>query len=163
MKGNKGITLIALVITIIVLLILAGVSIAMLAGDNSILTRAKDSAAQNDLAEGKDQLALAFNTAQAAYLEDYYKTSTTATSTTITAELGTAGTASAPGQGALAKFYNNQADAKSKGDKFYITVSGTTYTVTSVSDTTVSQSATLTETSGGGSNANTATLKWNNN
>ena len=41
MKGNKGITLIALVITIIVLLILAGVSIAMLSGDNSILKNAQ--------------------------------------------------------------------------------------------------------------------------
>lgn len=40
MKNNKGITLIALVITIIVLLILAGVSIAMLTGDNGILTQA---------------------------------------------------------------------------------------------------------------------------
>ena len=34
---NKGITLIALVITIIILLILAGVSISMLAGNNGIL------------------------------------------------------------------------------------------------------------------------------
>ena len=42
MKNQKGITLIALVITIIVLLILAGVSIAMLTGDNGILTRAGD-------------------------------------------------------------------------------------------------------------------------
>ena len=40
-KKNKGITLIALVITIIVLLILAGVSIAMLTGNNGILTQAK--------------------------------------------------------------------------------------------------------------------------
>lgn len=37
LKEKKGITLIALVITIIVLLILAGVSIAMLTGDNGIL------------------------------------------------------------------------------------------------------------------------------
>ena len=43
MKNQKGITLIALVITIIVLLILAGVSIAMLAGDNGVLTKASDS------------------------------------------------------------------------------------------------------------------------
>ena len=35
-KGEKGITLIALVITIIVLLILAGVSISMLTGENGI-------------------------------------------------------------------------------------------------------------------------------
>ena len=34
MKSQKGITLIALVITIIVLLILAGVTIAMLTGEN---------------------------------------------------------------------------------------------------------------------------------
>ena len=39
MTNQKGITLIALVITIIVLLILAGVSIAMLTGDNGILTK----------------------------------------------------------------------------------------------------------------------------
>ena len=38
---EKGITLIALVITIIVLLILAGVSISMLTGDNGILTQAQ--------------------------------------------------------------------------------------------------------------------------
>ena len=37
---NSGITLIALVVTIIVLLILAGISISMLSGDNSILNRA---------------------------------------------------------------------------------------------------------------------------
>ena len=40
-KENKGITLIALVITIIVLLILAGVSIATLTGNNGILTNPK--------------------------------------------------------------------------------------------------------------------------
>lgn len=40
---NKGITLIALVLTIIVMLILAAISISMLTGDNSILKRATDS------------------------------------------------------------------------------------------------------------------------
>ena len=40
MKKNKGITLIALVITIIVLLILAGVSIAMLTGENGLIAKA---------------------------------------------------------------------------------------------------------------------------
>lgn len=39
-KKNKGITLVALVITIIILLILAGISISMLSGDNGILNRA---------------------------------------------------------------------------------------------------------------------------
>ena len=41
---QKGITLIALVITIIVLLILAAVSIATLTGQNGILSRANDTA-----------------------------------------------------------------------------------------------------------------------
>ena len=54
LKQKKGITLIALVITIIVLLILAGVSIAMLTGENGILTQAQrakeetENAAQNE-------------------------------------------------------------------------------------------------------------------
>ena len=39
-ESNRGITLIALVITIIVLLILAGISISMLSGDNGILNKA---------------------------------------------------------------------------------------------------------------------------
>ena len=56
LKENKGITLIAMVITIIVLLILAGVSIAMLTGENGILTQAQraanetENAAQNEAA-----------------------------------------------------------------------------------------------------------------
>ena len=58
MKNNKGITLIALVVTIIVLLILAGVSIAMLTGDNGILSRASQSSVANAVGEGKDQVAL---------------------------------------------------------------------------------------------------------
>ena len=41
-SSNHGITLIALVITIIVLLILAGISITMLSGNNSILSRADE-------------------------------------------------------------------------------------------------------------------------
>ena len=40
-KRNKGITLVALIITIIVLLILAGVSISMIIGENGLLTNAQ--------------------------------------------------------------------------------------------------------------------------
>ena len=40
-KNNKGITLIALIVTIIILLILAGVTIATITGENGILTRAR--------------------------------------------------------------------------------------------------------------------------
>lgn len=41
-KEHKGITLIALVVSIIVLLILAGISINMLTGQNGILNRATE-------------------------------------------------------------------------------------------------------------------------
>lgn len=51
LKASNGITLIALVITIIVLLILAGISISMLAGDNSILQRAAQSKERTERAE----------------------------------------------------------------------------------------------------------------
>ena len=50
-KGKRGITLIALVITIIVLLILAGISISMLSGDNSILKKATDAKEMTDKAQ----------------------------------------------------------------------------------------------------------------
>ena len=59
-KSMKGITLIALVITIIVLLILAGVSIATLTGENGILTRATDSKTQTTIAEEKEAIQLAY-------------------------------------------------------------------------------------------------------
>ena len=55
MKNNKGITLVALVVTIVVLLILATVSINLVLGDNGIVKKAQDAktksaeASENDL------------------------------------------------------------------------------------------------------------------
>ena len=57
-KTNNGITLIALVITIIVLLILAGATIATLMGDNGILTKANEAKKQNEIAEVKERAQL---------------------------------------------------------------------------------------------------------
>ena len=54
LRKEKGITLIALVITIIVLLILAGVTIATLTGDNGILTRATEAKNKTEQAQ-KDE------------------------------------------------------------------------------------------------------------
>ena len=54
-QKQAGITLIALVITIIVLLILAGVSIAMLTGNNGILTQAKNAKQETLEAEQKEK------------------------------------------------------------------------------------------------------------
>ena len=58
-KQTKGITLIALVITIIVLLILAGVSIAMLTGDNGILTQAQRAKEQTEKTSDEERIKLA--------------------------------------------------------------------------------------------------------
>ena len=55
LRKEKGITLIALVVTIIVLLILAGVSIATLTGENGILTRAQDAKNKTEQAEQDEQ------------------------------------------------------------------------------------------------------------
>ena len=57
-KRQTGITLIALVITIIVLLILAGVSIATLTGNNGILTQANTAKENNKVATAKEKVQL---------------------------------------------------------------------------------------------------------
>ena len=54
-KENKGITLIALVITVIVLLILAGVTIAAISGDNGIIQRAVEAREETEEAEKIEQ------------------------------------------------------------------------------------------------------------
>lgn len=58
-RKNNGITLIALVITIIVLLILAGVTIATLTGENGILTRASEASEQTEKESLKEEIELA--------------------------------------------------------------------------------------------------------
>ncbi len=55
---NKGITLIALIITIIILLILAGISIATLTGDEGILTKTEGAKGKNDLESLKEEAKL---------------------------------------------------------------------------------------------------------
>ena len=66
MRNQRGITLIALVITIIVLLILAGVSIAMLTGQNGVLTKATDADVATEKAGIADKVNMAI---QAAYAD----------------------------------------------------------------------------------------------
>ena len=57
-KNETAITLIALVITIIVLLILAGISIAMLTGENGILTKAQEAKRRTEEAAANEQAEL---------------------------------------------------------------------------------------------------------
>ncbi|MBR3002642.1 MAG: hypothetical protein IKF38_03645, partial [Clostridia bacterium] len=59
LRQNKAITLIALVISIIVILILAGVTIASLTGDNGLLARAVSAKEETEKAEGKEEINIA--------------------------------------------------------------------------------------------------------
>ena len=72
-KKQGGITLIALVVTIVVLLILAGTSIAMLTGDNGIITNAQKSQMENTKSEVIEKMNMAYN---AAYSEARIKMAT---------------------------------------------------------------------------------------
>ncbi len=86
MKNQKGVTLIALVITIIVLLILAGVSIAMLTGDNGILTQAKSAKISQIEGQVREEVNLAV---QAAKMDAENKAVTTNTGFLAEGNLGT--------------------------------------------------------------------------
>ncbi len=66
-QKNKGITLIVLVITIIVLLILAGVAISTLTGDNGILTKAVTAKKDTENASAKERIQIEV---MASYGED---------------------------------------------------------------------------------------------
>ena len=67
LKEQKGITLVALIITIIVMLILAGVSISLVVGENGVLTQAEDS--KMAVVEGalRDAIGMASGEIVAAY------------------------------------------------------------------------------------------------
>ena len=56
---NKGITLIALVVTIVVLLILAGITISLVFGSNGVIQKAKDSKEQTEIGEMREKLEMA--------------------------------------------------------------------------------------------------------
>ena len=70
LKPNKGITLIALVITIIVLLILAGVTIATLTGENGILNRASEAKESTIIGTEEEQIKTAYSAAKINTLGD---------------------------------------------------------------------------------------------
>lgn len=57
-KREKGITLIALAVTIIVLLILAGMTIIVLMGDNGILTKVNKAQEDTEIGTEKEIIGL---------------------------------------------------------------------------------------------------------
>lgn len=66
-KKQTGITLIALVITIIVLLILAGVTISLVIGDNGVLTQASTSVVETKIADAREDLNVALAATETIY------------------------------------------------------------------------------------------------
>ena len=57
-KHEKGITLIALIVTIVVLLLLAGVTLNFVLSNNGVISKAKQAVEENDAAEAKDGMSL---------------------------------------------------------------------------------------------------------
>ena len=70
MRKNRGVTLIALVVTIIVLLILAVVSFRVITGDDGILNKAETSASETEMAKAREQAELWIAHQVANYYEE---------------------------------------------------------------------------------------------
>ena len=58
LKNKKGITLIALVVTIVVLLILAGVTISLLLDENGIIAKSKDARTETRVSQIEDEVGM---------------------------------------------------------------------------------------------------------
>lgn len=82
MRNQKGITLVALVITIIVLLILAGVSISLVVGQNGVLGRASDAVITNKAAGVKEKVSSALAATEISYQSAWAQGISSGTSTT---------------------------------------------------------------------------------
>lgn len=67
MKNQKGITLVALVITIVVLLILAGVTISMVMGPNGVLTNSQIAKEKSAKGTANDALSTALSSISTSY------------------------------------------------------------------------------------------------
>ena len=78
-KKERGITLVALVVTIVVLLILAGVSISMVLGNNGIVNKAKSTQVEQNKAYGKEVIESALKSVQIDILSGKKTTDATAT------------------------------------------------------------------------------------
>lgn len=62
---NRGITLIALVVTIVILLILAAVSVSMLTGENGVIKQAQNAREETIIGDEKESISLAYSSCKA--------------------------------------------------------------------------------------------------
>lgn len=70
LKSNKAITLIALVVTIVVLLILAGISLNLVLGNNGLIKKSKDAKEETTVADEKEKVEMAYVSAALKKLGD---------------------------------------------------------------------------------------------
>ena len=81
MRNQKGITLVALVITIIVLLILAGVSISLVVGQNGVLNQASNAVITNRAAAVREKVSTALASAETTYYAQWAQNTSTTRAT----------------------------------------------------------------------------------
>ena len=86
MRNQKGITLVALVITIIVLLILAGVSISLVVWQNGVLTQASNAVSTQNEASAKQEIEMAAAACYTEYMTAWAQNGTSDRATYFTAE-----------------------------------------------------------------------------
>ena len=130
MRNQKGITLVALVITIIVLLILAGVSISLVVGQNGVLTQASNAVITNKAADVKEKVSTALAAAETTYYAQW------AQNTSVTrASIYDSGTDSVKSQ--LEKTYTTSGAVTISGSLITAASSPVTITIVNGSDTFV--------------------------
>lgn len=81
MKEEKGITIVSLVVTIVILLILVGISISALTGDSGIINKAKEAKSDTEYSQWEEKIDIAIINAESKYrnpelidvIEELYK------------------------------------------------------------------------------------------
>ena len=125
-KKERGITLVALVVTIVVLLILAGVSISMVLGNNGIVTKAQSAQGEQDKAYAREVVESGLKTVQIDHLTKPALATTAATAEEVKTAIGD--TNFATGTGDAINY-----TAKS-GKVYKVNINLTDYTVTLVEE-----------------------------
>lgn len=123
LKENKGVTLVALVITIIVLLILAGVTLSMVVGNNGIFTKANDASEKTSITAATDAVRMALLEAQtSAYTADNNYTSDFTVAKLVT---DTTGYGKTFDDSMKTSGYTKATSTLSKANEYTITADGT--------------------------------------
>lgn len=146
LKNQKGVTLVALVVTIIVLLILAGISLSLVAGSNGIMTRAVNASNTNESATAAEQAELKIAELQIDYYEKYYVTE----DATVMANT-------------MVDYIEANGNGPCSNSRYYMTVSGGTinvYVGTSTTGTLVAQRAYAEDTTSATGNFKWTDAKW---